>query len=58
LSDITSQPLVTKELIAKLLVCSDDDLVEMLKSTIAWRFGKVRVVRLEVHSLESEVCPG
>ena len=39
------QPLVTKELISRLLVCSDDELIEMLKSTVVWRFGKVSVLQ-------------
>ena len=36
------QPLVTKELISRLLLSSDDELIDMLKNTISWRFGKVR----------------
>ena len=35
------QPLVTKELISRLLLSSDDELIDMLKNTISWRFGKV-----------------
>ena len=38
------QPLVTKELISRFLQCSDDELIQMLKSTVVWRFGKVRKV--------------
>ena len=35
------QPPVTKEMISRLLTCSDDELVGMLKNTVVWRFGKV-----------------
>ena len=37
---ITELPLVTNELILKLQGCSDLELVEVLKTTTVWRFGK------------------
>ncbi len=38
------QPPLTKEMITRLLTCSEEELVEILRSTVVWRFGKVSVI--------------
>ena len=41
LKRVSLQPAVTKELVQRLLTCSEQELAKELKSVQTWRYGKV-----------------